>query len=149
MRPTSGTRPMRGDLSAYLGRLAVLYVALLIVGWLLGEPGAVLALGLTAYLVWTLSPARRMHEWLRHPERLPEPPESQGLWGDLFDGLYVLQRNHLRAQDRLQTMVNRVQESTNALRDGVIMTNAAGNMEWWNQSAENLLGFRSKSDRGQ
>ena len=140
---------MRGDLSAYLGRLAVLYVALLIVGWLLGEPGAVLALGLTAYLVWTLSQARRMHEWLRHPERLPEPPESQGLWGDLFDGLYVLQRNHLRAQDRLQTMVNRVQESTNALRDGVIMTNAAGNMEWWNQSAENLLGFRSKSDRGQ
>src|SRR5690554_863610 len=35
------------------------------------------------------------------------------------------------------------------MRDGVIMTDAKGAMEWWNGSAEHLLGFRRSTDQGQ
>ena len=35
------------------------------------------------------------------------------------------------------------------MRDGVIMTDSRGAMEWWNGSAEHLLGFRRSSDHGQ
>ncbi|HBF93366.1 MAG TPA: phosphate regulon sensor histidine kinase PhoR, partial [Marinobacter adhaerens] len=58
-------------------------------------------------------------------------------------------QTHLRTQDRLRAQINRVQESTNAMRDGVIMTDSRGAMEWWNGSAEYLLGFRRNTDQGQ
>ncbi|HAU18945.1 MAG TPA: PAS domain-containing sensor histidine kinase, partial [Marinobacter adhaerens] len=48
--------------------------------------------------------------------------QSIGLWGDIFDNLHKLHQTHLRTQDRLRAQINRVQESTNAMRDGVIMT---------------------------
>ena len=35
------------------------------------------------------------------------------------------------------------------MRDGVIMTDSRGAMEWWNGSAEYLLGFRRNTDQGQ
>src|SRR5690606_1482482 len=57
--------------------------------------------------------------------------------------------NHLLTQDHLRARINRVQESTNAMRDGVIMTDARGAMEWWNGSAEYLLGFKRRTDQGQ
>ena len=72
---------------------------------------------------------------------LSDPPESNGLWGELFDGIYRLQMKHVRSRDRLQAMINRVQESTNSLKDAVIMTDSTGAMEWWNQAAEDILGF--------
>ena len=105
--------------------------------------------GLLAYVWWTLVQARRLHQWLANPNGTDEAPQSLGLWGDIFDGLHKLHQSHLRTQDRLRAQVNRVQESTNAMRDGVIMTDAQGAMEWWNGSAEHLLGFRRNTDRGQ
>ncbi len=118
-------------------------------GLYFGAPVYGLTVGLVIYLWWTLVQARRLQQWLVNPSATDEAPQGLGLWGDIFDNLHKLHQNHLRTQDRLRAQVNRVQESTNAMRDGVIMTDARGTMEWWNGSAEYLLGFRRHMDRGQ
>jgi len=102
----------------------------------------------SVYLLWTLTHVFRLYRWL-HYEKAIAPPASKGLWGDIFDGIHSLQRKHEAAQDRQQALLDRVQESTNALKDGVILTNHLGKMDWWNDAACNLLGFRQGVDRGQ
>ena len=140
---------MRHTLTRHLQRLLPLLAATAAVGWMFGYPLAALTIALSLYLAWTLVQLGRLHHWLTDTAAGVDPPESMGLWGDVFDEIYRLQKRHFNARDRLQTMINRVQESTNSLRDGVVMTDAEGAMEWWNHAAEYLCGFRSAKDRGE
>lgn len=118
-------------------------------GLYLGYPLYGLIAGLGLYLLWTLHQTRRLAKWLAEPEIAGEAPQSLGLWGDLFERLHKLNQNNLQIRDRLRARIDRIQESTNSMRDGVIMTDAQGAMEWWNGSAEHLLGFRRNTDQGQ
>lgn len=118
-------------------------------GFYLGYPVYGFAAGLGIYLLWTLYQTRRLTQWLADPFATNEVPQSLGIWGELFEKLHKLNQNHQLSQDRLRARIDRIQESTNAMHDGVIMTNAQGAMEWWNGSAEHLLGFRQSTDQGQ
>ena len=140
---------MQHNWSRYLRLIITALAGTTLVGFYFGEPLYGLLVGLVAYLWWTLIQARRLYQWLGNPSASDEAPQSIGLWGDIFDNLHKLNQNHLLTQDRLRARINRVQESTNAMRDGVIMTDARGAMEWWNGSAEYLLGFRRSTDQGQ
>ncbi|HSX70820.1 MAG TPA: phosphate regulon sensor histidine kinase PhoR [Pseudomonas sp.] len=130
-------------------RLLLLLVGCGLAGLITGEYGWALAIGLGGYLLWHLKQLLRLHAWLR--ERRPEdaPPEGYGLWGEVFDNIYHLQRRDQRVRGRLQAVIDRVQESTAALRDAVIMLDAEGNLEWWNRAAEELLGLKTPQDSGQ
>ncbi|MDY6814435.1 MAG: phosphate regulon sensor histidine kinase PhoR [Pseudomonadota bacterium] len=140
---------MRHNWSRYL-RIIIAGLALTtLVGFIFDRPLWGLTFGLMVYLWWTLVQVRRLYHWLASPSGTEEAPQSIGMWGGIFDGLNKLHQNHLRTQDRLRAQINRVQESTNAMRDGVIMTDSQGTMEWWNGSAEYLLGFRRNTDQGQ
>lgn len=140
---------MKTDWPRHLRDLAIVLAVFAIAGSLLGQLAWGLVAALALYTLWTLWQLSRLNRWLLHESSVKEPPESPGLWGDLFDAIYKQQKRHIRSQDRLQTMINRVQESTNSLRDGVIMTNARGTLEWWNRAAEYLLGLRQGKDQGQ
>lgn len=140
---------MQHNWPRYLRLIIGFLIACTGIGLFFGKPLWGLLAGLIAYFCWTMVQARKLYHWLGNPSATDEPPQSVGLWGGIFDALHKLHQNHLRTQDRLRAQINRVQESTNAMRDGVIMTNSRGVMEWWNGSAEYLLGFRRQSDRGQ
>ncbi|HET8848380.1 MAG TPA: phosphate regulon sensor histidine kinase PhoR [Marinobacter sp.] len=140
---------MQYNWSRYLRLILTALAGFILLGWYLGYPLYGLLAGLLLYLCWTLMQSRRLYQWLNHPSASEDAPQSIGLWGDIFDRLHKLHQTHLMTQDKLRAQINRVQESTNAMRDGVIMTDARGAMEWWNGSAEYLLGFRRSSDRGQ
>ncbi|HLT13466.1 MAG TPA: phosphate regulon sensor histidine kinase PhoR [Marinobacter sp.] len=140
---------MQHNWSRYLRLILTGIGGTTLAGLYFGQPLYGLLVGLVVYLWWTLIQARRLYQWLGNPSATDEPPQSVGLWGDIFDNLHKLHQNHLLTQDRLRARINRVQESTNAMRDGVIMTDAKGAMEWWNGSAEHLLGFRRSTDQGQ
>ncbi len=139
---------MNKDWSGHIHNLILGLVALSILGYMFGALSWFLVFGLATYTVWSLVQSIKLHQWLS-ASTSSTPPESKGLWGELFNGIHQLQVRNKRNQERLQLMINRVQESTNALKDAVIMTNHRGAMEWWNQSASDLLGFQQKSDFGQ
>ncbi|MCC6074912.1 phosphate regulon sensor histidine kinase PhoR [Pseudomonas sp. GCM10022188] len=132
-----------------LRRLLLLVGACLLLGLLTGQYAWALVVGLSAYLYWNLRQLLRLHQWLKSADADELPPESSGVWGEVFDQIYHLQKRNQRARGRLQAVIDRVQESTAALRDGVIMLDRQGNLEWWNRAAGNLLGLKRKQDGGQ
>lgn len=134
---------------AVVRRLLLLVGACLLLGFITGEYAWVLACGLAIHLSWTLSQLLRLHKWLREHKPDEPPPDGYGLWGEVFDSIYHLQRRDQRVRGRLQAVIDRVQESTAALKDAVIMLDSEGNLEWWNRAAETLLGLKTPQDSGQ
>jgi len=130
-------------------RLLLWLGACLLLGLITGEYAWALAAGLAAHLGWTLSQLLRLHKWLKEHKPDEPPPDGYGLWGEVFDSIYHLQRRNERARGRLQAVIDRVQESTAALKDAVIMLDSHGNLEWWNIAAETLLGLKTPQDSGQ
>ena len=129
--------------------MLLLITVCLLAGLVSGYYGWSLALGLGLYLGWTLKQLLRLHEWLRLHQVDEAPPDGYGLWGEVFDSIYHLQRRDQRVRGRLQAVIDRVQESTAALKDAVIMLDSDGNLEWWNRAAETLLGLKTPQDSGQ
>ncbi|MEB0208189.1 phosphate regulon sensor histidine kinase PhoR [Pseudomonas sp. CCC3.1] len=129
--------------------LLLLITGCLLVGLISGYYGWSLAVGLGLYLGWTLKQLLRLHDWLRHHQPDEAPPDGYGLWGEVFDSIYNLQRRDQRVRGRLQAVIDRVQESTAALKDAVVMLDSDGNLEWWNRAAETLLGLKTPQDSGQ
>ena len=134
---------------AVVRRLLLWLGACLLLGLITGEYAWALAAGLAAHLGWTLSQLLRLHKWLKEHKPDEPPPDGYGLWGEVFDSIYHLQRRNERARGRLQAVIDRVQESTAALKDAVIMLDSHGNLEWWNIAAETLLGLKTPQDSGQ
>ena len=108
----------------------------------LGAAAALLLL-LTQH-VWQL---QRLVRWLQATH--DAPPEAQRLWGEVFDGIYHYQRRQKADQHQLAQLLERIQDSSQALRDGVVMIDQQGDLEWWNHAAQKLLGLSPQSDRGQ
>ncbi|MHB0775075.1 phosphate regulon sensor histidine kinase PhoR [Halomonas sp. WWR20] len=131
-----------------LWRLAYLTLGLGGLGLLLGYPGWGVAAGLGLYVFLHLRHLRALYVWLLyHPQQ--EPPPGSGVWGDLFDRLYKYQKDQRQSQDRLRDIIRRGQESSEAMRDSVVMLDSHGDMEWWNSAAERMLGLQAAHDRGQ
>jgi two-component system phosphate regulon sensor histidine kinase PhoR len=136
-------------LGALIRRLLLLIGACLLIGFVSGYYAWTLVLGLSLYLGWNLNQLQRLHRWLKQHQVDESPPDGYGLWGEVFDSIYHLQRRDQRARGRLQAVIDRFQESTAALQDAVIMLDRDGNLEWWNLAAETLLGLKSPQDSGQ
>ena len=118
-----------------------------LLGWLAGNSVLFVALCLLGILFYYLRQLRRIHNWLSSPEQAP--PEGRGLWGDIFDKMYSLQRQNLEAHSRLQSAVDYLRDSFASMRDGVVILDSSGVIEWSNDAAETLLGLRYPADKGQ
>jgi two-component system phosphate regulon sensor histidine kinase PhoR len=133
---------------ALVRQLLMLLACCLLVGLISGQYAWALASGLAAYLGWTLQQMRRLQLWLKRSQPDEPPPDGQGPWSDIFDNLYQIQRRDLRQRGQLQAVIDRVQGSTTALKDAVVMLDSDGNLEWWNPAAERLLGLKKPQDSG-
>jgi two-component system phosphate regulon sensor histidine kinase PhoR len=131
-----------------LGLLALWLGGGLLFGLLLGRLGWGVALGAVAFSLRSISNVRSLHRWLNHHAD-SEPPEAKGLWGDLFDGLYRLQKRDREERGRLRALVSYMRESFSSLPYGAVMIDPQGNIEWSNRAAEGLLGLRYPEDTGQ
>lgn len=116
----------------------------LVLGWLF--PIVLLYVSISLY--WQFFQLYHFHNWLRHSGRAA-PPESGGIWGDIFDSVYRLQKKQRKAKRKMRQALNRIENSTAALKEGVIMADNQGNLEWWNNSAGHFLGLMRPVDRGQ
>lgn len=122
--------------------------ACIVLGYVISHVLAVILLFLLGTLYWHLYQLYQFHYWLRHSGR-GTPPESDGIWGDIFDVVYRLQKKQRKSKRRMRQALTRIEHSTAALKEGVIMADNQGNLEWWNNSAGHFLGLMRPVDRGQ
>jgi two-component system phosphate regulon sensor histidine kinase PhoR len=101
----------------------------------------VLALGV--YLTWQMTNLRQMNEWLtQHPD--DPPPQSAGIWDEIFNALYRRDKAHRLEVKRVERRLDRYQESTTALPDATIILNKRGNIEWLNERSKEYLGLKER-----
>jgi two-component system phosphate regulon sensor histidine kinase PhoR len=110
------------------------------VAWCLAATGM-------CFTVWHFVQLHKLKSWL-DSAYINDPPYSYGIWGSIFDDVYRLQVRQRKAKKRLKSVIRRVQSSTAAMRDGIIMLNNGGELEWWNASAGKLLGLKDPEDIG-
>lgn len=101
-------------------------------------------LGLLARNTRNLVTLRR---WLERP-KLVELPITTGIWADVFDGLLILQKRNRKRKRRLAAILSEFQSSTAALPDGAIVLGFSGEIVWFNQAAQALIGLRQPQDLG-
>jgi two-component system, OmpR family, phosphate regulon sensor histidine kinase PhoR len=132
-------------------RLLISFLLLLLAGWFVGEPALVVLAGTLGYLIYHLRQLRKLYNWLRDTDfsEPSPPPESKGIWGYIFDGIYLLQRRERQALLELKSIIDKAQESTAALELAVVMINNRGGLEWWNPAAEQLIGLQTPKDKQQ
>jgi two-component system phosphate regulon sensor histidine kinase PhoR len=133
-----------GKLMLY--NLLIILTISLLIGWALGYPREALIAALLGWALYQVYLFQRVMKWLKREDGT-EPPEAPGVWGDLLDGLYRLQRRGLDKEKALKGIISRFQHSSAALQDAVVIIDKKDNLEWWNKSAEKLLGLSAKTDR--
>ena len=135
-----------------LKRVAIAAAGGLLLGLIFGHTAWFIAGALAVYLSWFTAELVKLHRWLSASARqgLPqEPPDSFGLWGEIFDGIYRLQKREQAAHNDLQSIIDRARDSVVALRDAVVVVGREGTLEWWNPAAERLLGLEWPKDKDQ
>jgi two-component system phosphate regulon sensor histidine kinase PhoR len=126
-------------------------VPALVVWIFLGGPNRVADALLAALLgcyVWLLIDglrSARLLKWLRSGDT-SQTPLGSGLWGEVFDRVRKLVRNRDRAvsesDGRLQDFLSALQASPN----GVLLLDAEGRIEWFNQTAASHFGLDARRD---
>lgn len=130
--------------------LAAFWVALAGLLWLIfgGVLGWWIVLALVASGLRHIIQMHRLESWLRDGRR-SQPPQSWGVWGEVFEHYYRMQRRYTKRKKRLARVIREFRESTGAMPDGTIVLDADRRIAWFNSAAVRLLGLVGNRDIGQ
>ncbi|TGG92391.1 phosphate regulon sensor histidine kinase PhoR [Natronospirillum operosum] len=129
------------------GRLALFYAAVASLGYFTELFWPLLTGVLTLHLFWYLVQMHWLIDWLREFDTT-EPHHAHGAWADVLDYLWSFRRRQRTEVRRLEKALQRVQTSVESLSDGLVIITRQGELQWWNEAAEQMLGFRD-GDVGQ
>ena len=116
-------------------------------GWLFGYPWPFLFFGLAGYFAWHMRNLARLVSWLGEGRRF-QPPESSGIWDEVFQRIYRLQQRNRQRKRKLAKILKRFQQATAALPDATAVLTEQGDIEWWNDEGSRLLGLNYPRDVG-
>ena len=131
----------------HLTRLGILACLALLVGWLSGQIILVTGLFLILYLLWQIYNGLRLHRWLQSWDS--KPPESFGMWADIFDRIDALQKQNIKRNKQYQQVIDDFEGLAGAFPDATLVINDQGLIRWFNESAIQLLDLKNPADRGQ
>jgi len=138
---------VRHDWIYYLARLAAGTLLALLIGWWFEKPIQSVSAFVVVYLLWQLYNTMRLHHWLRIWDK--DPPESLGIWAEIFDRIAALQKLNLKRNRQYQAVIDDFAGMTDAFPDATMVIDSNGVIRWFNDSAVQLLGLKTPQDRGQ
>jgi len=133
---------------AEVWRLTGMTVLAVIAGLIFGQVLLLLLIAFAGYVGWTLYNLWRLNKWLDKGKK-HHTPHSYGIWGNLFTEIYRLQKRNKKRQKRLINLLARFRETTEAMPDGVVVMQANGTIEWWNEAGGKMLDLKYPADVGQ
>ncbi len=128
--------------------IALIAIFGLLVGFILDAVALVLMIVLAGYLGWHFRQIIACLKWILGASSL-YPPQSSGVWGEIFYRLYQRDRNHRNKVKALVDTIKQYQATTTAINDAVIVLGSYSQIIWFNRAAEFLFGLNPKLDMGQ
>ena len=138
---------LRRGWTLHLVRLGVIASLALLTAWLSGHTVLITGLFLTLYLAWTLCNSLRLYRWLQCWDK--KPPESIGMWADIFDRIAALQKQNIKRNLQYQQVIDDFEGLADAFPDATLVINDQGLIRWFNDSAVQLLDLKPSADKGQ
>jgi two-component system phosphate regulon sensor histidine kinase PhoR len=117
-------------------------------GYWLGFFWPTLLLATLSILVVQYQQITKLADWLWQSKSI-SPPESEGIWGQIFDGLNRKIRKGRAKQKKLSAQVRLFKNGAEALPDGAVVLSKDFIIVWSNNKALSLIGIRHPSDIGQ
>ncbi len=139
---------MKSSWPAEILGLILLFSGAVVAGLALGGLAWFLLLAASLYLARHLWHLWRLERWLRNGRRRI-PPEGSGIWSDVFEHYYRLQKRYYKRKKRLSRVIREFRESTSAMPDGSVVLDPEWRIVWFNAAAEQLLRLNGNQDRGQ
>lgn len=131
----------------HLIRLGVVSLLVLLAGWLSGHFILFTGLFLTLYLAWQFYNSLRLYRWLQSWDS--RPPESFGMWSDIFDRIAALQKQNIKRNKQYQQVIDDFEGLADAFPDATVVIDDQGLIRWFNDSAVQLLNLITPADKGQ
>lgn len=103
--------------------------------------------GLAVLLIIHLRYASLLATWLDDP-RIAEVPDGWGIWTAVFARLYRTRRATEQNELRLQENEQRFRRTISALPEGIVLIDAALQIDWCNPVAEQHLSISLRADQG-
>jgi two-component system phosphate regulon sensor histidine kinase PhoR len=133
--------------TSHLIRQGVVALLAFLIAWLSGHTVLVIGLLLILYLAWQFYNILRLYRWLQSWE--DKPPESLGMWSDIFDRIAALQKQNIKRNLQYQQVIDDFEGLTDAFPDATLVINDQDLIRWFNDSAVQLLDLKAEADKGQ
>jgi len=131
----------------HLLRLGAGILLALIVGWWSGQLILIPGLFLLLYLGWLVYNSLRLYRWLQSWDS--EPPDSLGMWAEIFDRIAAIQKQNLKRNRQYQEVIDDFEGLADAFPDATLVIDSQDAISWFNDSAVQLLNLKAPVDRGQ
>jgi len=133
--------------SIFTRLLTILSISALL-GFMIGQPLLVLCISSLVLLCWHYHHLLKLVKWLWRSKTI-SPPQSEGVWGRIYDGLYRQIRQHRHKQKQLNDRIRKFRDGAEALPDAALVLSDELTILWGNKKAQRILGIRWPSDVGQ
>lgn len=100
-----------------------------------------ISLGLTLFCAIQFRSLYLANQWINRTPYNP-PPELSGAWGALVYNVHRVQRRERQLQAEMLSLIDRAQSSLMAIDEAFVLIDDNHCLEWWNPSAERLLGLK-------
>jgi two-component system phosphate regulon sensor histidine kinase PhoR len=109
---------------------------------------ALLAVAFAVALLRQLRELRRLRRWAAQAGA-SDPPEAEGLWGEVYSLLRRYRRTVLARRRELAQLIVRSRRAAQALPYGVAVLDAEFRLQWCNEAARTHLNVDPERDRGE
>ncbi|MBA3582515.1 MAG: phosphate regulon sensor histidine kinase PhoR [Gammaproteobacteria bacterium] len=130
-------------------RIVVALFFALLFGLLTGLWSLGLGVASALLLAWHFYQAKRLSRWLESGADIDRVPDFSGVWEQLARYVFRIQRRHQQRKQHLRQVLQRFQATAAALPDATVLLRNNLEIEWANNTAEQLLGIRTPQDFGQ
>ncbi|MGB0893995.1 MAG: phosphate regulon sensor histidine kinase PhoR [Parashewanella sp.] len=129
-------------------RIIVFFLVFLLIGILIQEVAWSLVVGSTLLIFWNYRQLTRLNYWLWIDRRLT-PPQGNGSWEGIFNGIYRLQGKNRKRVGQLAALLARFRQGAEALPDSAVVLDSELSILWCNKLAQLNLGLVWPQDNGQ
>ena len=121
----------------------------IVIGLITSQLWPAITVILLVYCFWLLHQLFKLNNWIQRGLKRSEAPNASGVLENIISNIYRLKTSKKRGKKRLAELLGQFKSSAEALPDATVILRTSGEIQWFNEAAENLLGLQTPRDLGQ